>query len=167
MQTKWKFSKSYPRLLTITIAVALEAASKLHRSSTYSCKKDNVTMLCDCKSAITMAIQRPHLTDCHGVIQRLRASLHALKSQEVAVSVRWIPSHSGIEYNELADLAAQTAFEKATVVSQGSVSLPACKWLVTKQVNRRWQQRWNQSVTGRVTYSFIPQVGRNSFLLRD
>ena len=77
----------------------------------------------------------------------MRSGLHALKSQEVAVSVGWIPSHSGTEYNESADLAAKTAFEKATVVSEGSVLLPAYKWLVTKQVNRRWQQRWTRSVT--------------------
>jgi len=39
------------------IAVALEAASELHRSSTDSCKKENVIILSDCKSAITTAIQ--------------------------------------------------------------------------------------------------------------
>jgi len=33
------------------------------------------------------------------------------------VSVGWIPSHSGIVYNELADLAAKTALEKATSVT--------------------------------------------------
>lgn len=149
------------------IAVAVEAASELHRSSIVSGKKDSVIIFSDCKAAITIAIQRPHLTDYHEVIQRLRSGLQALKSQEVAVSVGWIPSHSGIVYNELADLAAKSALKKASVVSHGSVSLPACKRLVTKQVNRRWQQRWNRSVTGRVSYSFIPQVGRNSFLPQD
>lgn len=47
------------------------------------------------------------------------------------------------------------------------MSLPACKRLVTKQVNRRWQQRWNRSVTGRVTHSFIPQVGKRSLFPQD
>ena len=54
----------------------------------------------------------------------------------------------------------------STPVSHGSVSLPACKRLAI-QVNRRWQQRWNRSGTGRATHSFIPQVGRKSFLPRD
>jgi len=145
------------------LAVALEAASELHRSVKVSCKKESVIILSDCKSAINMLIQRPYHSEYHAVLQRVRVGLQVLHSQELSVSVGWIPGHSGIEFNELADSLAKSALEKATLVSHGSVSLPACKRLVIKQVHCRWQQRWNRSVTGRVTHSFIPQVGRKSY----
>jgi len=75
-----------------------------------------------------------------------------------------IPSHIGIGYNESADPAAKSALEKGTLLSQGTVSLPACKQLVIKHVNHRWQQRWSN---GRVMHSLIPQVGRKSLLPWD
>jgi len=31
--------------------------------------------------------------------------------------------------------------------------------LVTKMAVRSWQSKWNEDTTGRVTYSFIPDVG--------
>ena len=96
------------------IALALKAVSELHRSLT-----EKVIILSDCTSAITMAIQRPHHSDYHEVIQRLRVVLQELKSLQVAVSVCWIPGHSGIVYNELADSVAKSALEEARRVFCG------------------------------------------------
>ena len=54
------------------LAVALEAASELHRSVKVSCKKESVIILSDCKSAINMIIQRPYHSEYHAVLQRVR-----------------------------------------------------------------------------------------------
>jgi len=77
-----------------------------------------------------MLIQRLHHSEYHEVLQRVRVGLQLLNSQEVALSVGWTPGDSGIEFNELADALAKSALEIATLVSHGSVSLPACKRLV-------------------------------------
>ena len=82
------------------------------------------------------------------------------------MSVGWIPGHSGIVSYELADSVAKSALEEARRVFRGCVSLPACKRLAIKQVNSRWQERWNRSATGCETHAFIQHVGRNSLLPR-
>jgi len=43
------------------------------------------------------------------VLAGIRVHLHTLYNMDVQVSVAWIPGHSGICYNERADMAAKEA----------------------------------------------------------
>jgi len=46
------------------------------------------------------------------------------------------------------------------MTAKGQLSLPACKKLVAKHTKRLWQQSWDRSTTGRVTYELISAVGK-------
>jgi len=40
-------------------------------------------------------------------------------------------------------------------IAKGQLSLPVCKKMVVRHIKRLWQQRWDRSITGRVTYELI------------
>jgi len=61
--------------------------------------------------------------------------LHTLHSMDIQVSVAWIPGHSGICYNERADMAAKEALRLDNKIVNGSITLASCKRLVAKHIN--------------------------------
>jgi len=54
----------------------------------------------------------------------------------------WIPGHSEIYYNDIADLWAKKAI---------AVSLGVCKKMITKQCQSQWQTSWDRISSGRAT----------------
>ena len=84
----------------------------------------------------------------------------------VYTSVAWIPRHAGIYYNKLADSIAKSALKQHFDHPYGSITLSVCKRLVAMHVEDLWQLRWNRSLTGHVTNSYIPVVGNNIILPR-
>ena len=83
------------------------------------------------------------------------------------LSLGWIPSHAGIDYNEQADILAKKALKDSPISAKGQLSLPACKKMVAKNTKRLWQQRWEWSTTGGVTYELISTAGRPTVFPSD
>ena len=141
------------------IALALEASVEHFRNFAHRYKVKHIFILTDCKPAIAYIVQRSQSNDYHSVLARVRVHLHTLHSMDIQVSVAWIPGHSGICYNERADMAAKEALRLDNKIVNGSITLASCKRLVAKHISKQWQTRWERSSTGRATYALIPTVG--------
>jgi len=85
-----------------------------------------------------------------------------LKVMDKYVNLVYIPGHSGITGNDLAD---EKARKLACSISCGNteatenVTVSDVYKLITEIATRSWQRKWHEDSTGRATYSFIPDVG--------
>lgn len=73
-----------------------------------------------------------------GVIYEI---LKKLSSQKITVQFCWVPGHSGIPGNELADETAKRACHLPSPVSR-EVSSADCKAYVKAKVRESWERRW-------------------------
>jgi len=142
------------------IALALEASFEYLIQLDHPNTVEQLFIFTDCKRAIDCIINRSQMNIYHCVLARVTASLMSLRSMKVCVSVAWIPGHSGIHYNEQADMAAKEALRLDTKLINGSIALPSCKRLLSKHIRKQWQTRWERSITARATFAHIPVVGR-------
>jgi len=95
------------------------------------------------------------------VLARIRNHLHTLCDINVAVTLVWIPGHSNIHYNDLADVRAKISIKDAYDISTNSeLTTDTCKRLISKQCNSAWQTRWDRSSVARTTYDLAPTVGQ-------
>ena len=82
-----------------------------------------------------------------------------LNELNVSVRLAWVPGHCGIEFNELADLAAKKGCTSNSNVgtceelSYSSIS----KWIDLMMKNE-WQDKWSRSESGLFTKEIIPLV---------
>ena len=65
-----------------------------------------------------------------------------LKYQGKDVYFEWIPSHCGINGNEMADMYAKKALEKNIEINN-KLSLSEIKHVILKKYIMEWQNRWN------------------------
>jgi len=121
----------------------------------------------DSKAALNTIMDSHVHGNYHQVIARIRPLLLKFHNMKCHISLGWILSHAGIEYNEQADILAKKAFKDSPISAKCQLSLPACKKLVAKHTKRLWQQRWDHSTTGRVTYDLIHAVGMQMVFPHD
>ena len=79
---------------------------------------------------------------------------------QVKVTLTWIPGHSEIYYNDIADFWAKKVIHDADEIPTSAVSLSVCKKIITKQCQSQWQTSWDRINNGRATYDLIPLIGR-------
>ena len=112
-------------------------------------------ILSDCQAAIDTVINHPFSHFVHPSVETIRTLLRQLQDMSVTVSLTWIPGHTGIEYNEKANqLARQPDRQTETL------TYLACKSLILRKINIRWQGKWDRLPTGRVTHERLPTVGK-------
>jgi len=51
-------------------------------------------------------------------------------------SMRWIPGHAGIDYNEQADALAKSGLKDSSISTKGQLSLLVCRKMVAKHIKR-------------------------------
>jgi len=74
--------------------------------------KESVYFFSDCVFAIESVVKRTSVRERYEIFERLIALEAELLQKNIDVSFAWIPDHSGIKYNELADsLAKDTAHD--------------------------------------------------------
>jgi ribonuclease HI len=96
--------------------------------------------------------QASYILDIHEVLDRL-------ERKRVSVELSWLPSHSQIEGNEAADVAAKAATEKKTETGKQSLWSKSRLVRTTKAENKLlWGKSWTSAEKGRFTYSIFPKV---------
>jgi len=148
------------------IAIALEIVIGLFTSGTVVAWT-NTVILTHCKAALNIILESHVYGNYQQIIARIIPSLLKFHNMKCHISLGWIPSHAGIDYNEQADTLAKKALKDSPISAKGQLSLPACKKMVAKNTKRLWQQRWDHSTTGRVTYDLIRTVGRSTVFPSD
>ncbi|KAK5989356.1 hypothetical protein PT974_10874 [Cladobotryum mycophilum] len=72
---------------------------------------------------------------------RIRAQLHLLSQQSIAITVAWVPSHTGIPGNEIADQLAKKGLE-ASYRGRPYASLSYLNRKIRKVIVQQWQTSW-------------------------
>jgi len=92
-------------------------------------------ILCDCSLAIDVIVRKLSPGFQFKVFERLASVEDMLTEMKVNVTLAWIPSHQGIEFNN-------TAVRMSAEIARTS-----------------WQRKWDQDVSGFYTRQLIPKVG--------
>ncbi|KAK5992595.1 hypothetical protein PT974_06009 [Cladobotryum mycophilum] len=72
---------------------------------------------------------------------RIRAQLYLLSQQSIAITVAWVPSHTGIPGNEIADQLAKKGLE-ASYRGRPYASLSYLNRKIRKTTVQQWQTSW-------------------------
>ena len=133
-----------------------------------SLDRESLFILSDCKTAIDLVINR-YKVDRHAhVLGRVRSHLRTLCDLNVEVTLIWIPGHSDIYHNELADRSAKNTLQYAYDISTSlELTFSTCRRLISNQCNTAWQLRWDRANVARPTHDLLPYVGRKLLLPDD
>jgi len=85
----------------------------------------------------------------------------------VDVTLVWIPGHCDIHYNDIVDHCTKSATLKPDNIPLSTVTIDACKKLITKQCRALWQTRWQRANTEKATFDIISRVGYKLSFPRD
>lgn len=96
-------------------------------------------------------------TNTSALLMRCRSGLHTLATSGHSVTLVWVPAHSGITGNEIADEAAKRA---ATTSSLTTFKPEWHSYIgATKQALMvAWQHQWDTATVGRYCHSIAPRV---------
>jgi len=88
------------------------------------------------------------------IVHRIISKLKCLDSGKVVVELCWIPAHTNIPGNEIADVYAKDSVdqEKADEIIEYSPDLMFFSTAVAKQMKARWQKSWILADTGRTLF---------------
>ena len=110
----------------------------------------------DSRSAL-QAIQR--IRSPIKLVREIIELIETLLRQRVNVSFCWIPSHIGIEGNELADKAAKRAASRGAVYNQEipEADLKAC---IKRRIKQKWAESWQNISDNRKLREIQPTLKR-------
>jgi len=121
-----------------------------------------IFVFCDCDFAIDAVDTKLESVRYPDIFKRLTEVQAQLKAIDKFVSLVYIPGHSGITGNDLADENARklaNSIASGNIDATDNITVSDVYTLATGIVMRSWQRKWNEDSTGRTTYSSIPEVG--------
>ncbi|XP_023235530.1 uncharacterized protein LOC111634927 [Centruroides sculpturatus] len=117
-------------------------------------KITHITILSDSRVAL-MQIKKMNtkltaVTEILEILKYLR--------NNIQINLNWVKGHAEIKGNERADLLARSApyWLNNTIFNYTPTSW--LKRIIRENIWKKWQKRWNESNTGRITHGFIPDV---------
>ena len=113
-------------------------------------------IFCDCAFVIDTIVCRQSVCAQPELFERLLCLEQELT--RIVVYVAWIPGHSGIQYNELADSLAKKRCT-GRLFAPDIVSFADAVKLSMDIAKKSWQTKWNLEVSGSYTRQLIPKVG--------
>jgi ribonuclease HI len=116
--------------------------------------------------AAIRSVARPRGQSGAYILQIITQQLQELQIQGLAVEIRWIPAHKGIDGNELADCAAKeaTGWRRRGQPGPRAPKPPilyslksTLKMWSRRVVNERWRTQWQGEIRGRATFRHTPE----------
>ena len=105
----------------------------------------SVVIYSDSRSALQAVVK---MGSTNKLIQEIHELIAVLSRQQVKVLFCWIPSHVGIEGNELADAAAKHAAQSGTI-HRHEVSGPDVIAHIKNTMKKRWEDCWQNIGTNK------------------
>ncbi|XP_067130869.1 uncharacterized protein [Centruroides vittatus] len=96
----------------------------------------------------------------------VRENINILKHlrSKIRINLNWIKGHAGTQGNERADLLARSAPNWTNDYNYSYTPITWLKKNIKEFIWQRWQKRWDEGTTGRITHEYIPDVKqRNKF----
>ena len=108
-----------------------------------------IFIFCDCQHAIDLVLGKITTNHSFDVVREAKENLEKLRSR-IQVMIKWVPAHVGVEGNEKANTAAQSAAkkvnQKSPLAGQPAIPLATSKSLIMVALRERHQQRWLKTV---------------------
>ena len=118
----------------------------------------NAIILSDSLSALQSletgkSISRPNL------LIEILMILSDISRQQTNVLFAWVPSHVGIQGNEIVDKLAKLATTKPNTDLNIPLELKEAYALIDEHIMKKWQMQWSRGSTGRAYFDLEPSVG--------
>ena len=83
------------------------------------------------------------------IILKLKLRMHRIISRGINISLIWIPSHVGIEGNEMADELAKFSLKNEDIKNL-KVPCSDYKLLISEHFQNKWQASWNKEASNKL-----------------
>ena len=111
-------------------------------------KDCSVQMFIDCASIVIIFTSWSQPNDNIDIIDETRELLQILKNRGVRITMNWIPSHIGIQWNERVDvLAKQGAVQALSMVQPPNISYSTAKRAIAIATHSVMQEHWDSHTT--------------------
>jgi len=90
-------------------------------------------------------------------VQAILSAVESLAKRGIETCFQWIPSHKGIEGNEMADQRAKQAAQRPAGETQNPRFLSAIRGALRVRRETDWRQRWSKSTKGRALFDLAPE----------
>ena len=138
------------------LRLAFSAIDRLSQNSTIK----QAFIITDCEAALEIVKLQRDFSRWGRYFKQIWHLDDSLKAKSIKVTLGWCPSHCGIRFNEMADIAAKEACQlpipKNIVVE---IPFERCKTMIAEIIKKEWQRGWKQSNTGDHTKEILPDVG--------
>lgn len=119
------------------------------------CDNNKFIIFTDSRSCL-MAIESQKVT--HPLTQKFLELYHTHIQEENEIILCWIPSHIGIQGNEIADRLAKEAL--LTPQYDDTIPYSDLKMYVQLYTRKLWQRQWNEEIDNKL-HSIKPILGEN------
>ncbi|XP_023229286.1 uncharacterized protein LOC111629619 [Centruroides sculpturatus] len=125
-----------------------------HINNNLDTYKGNIYIFTDSKMALHSLSNNNHPTVLTNNVQNMAKTLGATRNLNIA----WVPAHTGIDGNEMADKLAKLGANSSTQPSFTDLPQKKLKKEIKIIINQAWQNNWETANTGRNCFSFIPSI---------
>lgn len=139
------------------ISHAIRHIKANHEIAQFCIVSDSMTSL-KCIASMTHPSKLPLLA------LQIRSEMIDLRQKGYTISLVWVPSHTGIAGNEVADSIAKAAFTALQISTTNSCYI---RRTLQEQLIERWQENWTNCIKGRRCFQLFPTVSQSPWIKAD
>lgn len=103
----------------------------------------------------------------HYTIGMIWDLIELLSDSGIVISLMWVPSHVGINGNEIADKLAQEALFDPDESHDVARHFSETSTEKMRKIREKWQTQWNSSDKGRFCFSILPKISSEAWYKRS